>query len=303
MATPVLRQSRSTSPASATTLTAARLSSTVPKAALISSTPATSDAEVSKSVTSFERVSSMAANARRPTLGVPHAKTKRRKKVPLFTPLRQIDPNLPEEQQLKLVVELSLEHELKRTAKASADKGRAFAESMRRVLDNLEAHKDESAKIDEDANKYNLNPANKQLELRERQLKVVIASYEHELEEWKKAQMMAERDPISTAQPTEPHSPLKLDGIANVDEILESSTKAIEAYVLQTDQMRSMLTKIECQNRETKCRVRDIASKLNSRVLTEFGDSNDSQLIPPLGLTTVQTNDLNVSVLTSGPFS
>lgn len=298
LATPASRQSTELPPALASALAAAPPYATVPETTLANRTSTAGQTAAGRTVTASERMPSAAVYTCQQAPGVPHAKTKKRKKKPLLSPLRQIDPNLPEERRLRLMVELSLEHELKKKAKAPADRRKAFEESMRRVLDHIESHKDNLTGADGNMDKYNTNPTNKRLEIREKQLKAVIAGYERELQEWKNVQATAERDPISAVQPAEPPNPAKLDDVANVNEVLESSTKAVEAYILQTDHMRSMLTKVECRNRETKSRVREIASKLNDRVLAEFGNSGEDQLIPPLGLRAVQTNDLNVCVFT-----
>lgn len=295
------QQSVDPPPASASVTAAAPPFATVQQTTLANRTGTTNQIETAETVTASELIQSAAVRAWQPLPGVPHAKTKRRKKVPLFSPLRQINPNLPEERRLRLVVELSLEHELKRKAKAPPDRRKAFEESVRKVLDRIGSHKENTVVTDRNANKYTSNPTNKQLEIREKQLTAVIASYERELEEWKRVQAAAKRDPVSAVQPAEPLDPAKLEEVANVDKVLESSTKAIEAYILQTDHIRSMLTKIESRNRETKSRVREIASKLNDQVLVEFGNSDKGPLIPPPGLTTVQTNDLSVGVLTNDP--
>lgn len=223
---------------------------------------------------------------------------KRKKKAPTLD--LDIDPSLPEEKQLMIAIErsLKLEYETK-YANASASEREEFEESMLRVMDHLQTQAEanaETAENHQDSRKYKPNPANEELAKREAQLETIVASYKKELAQWEAVQGSAEQDEINAVELPEAPQLADSETVRNVDEVLASSTKAVESFILQTDHIRAVLKQLESRNRATKTRVREIAAKLNDRLISEFfGKADQRELIPPAELTAVQTNDLVTS--------
>lgn len=224
-------------------------------------------------------------------------KRKRRKKKGARLDLN-IDPSLPEEKRLLTLIERSLKLEYERKyANASSGEREEFEESMLRVLDYLQSKSEantEDLNNPQNSDKYKSNPANDELEKREAQLKAIAASYEKELAQWEAVQGNAEQAEITAAELPEASDDAKLESIANVDEVLASSTRAVEAYILQTDHIRAVVKQLESRNRKTKTCIQDIASRLNDTVMAEFGNGNVGEMIPPAGLAAVETKDLAV---------
>lgn len=223
---------------------------------------------------------------------------KRKKKAPVLD--LKMDPSLSEEKRLMIAIErsLKLEYETK-YAKASASEREEFEESTLRVMDHLQTQAEANAETLENhqnAGKYKPNPANEELAKREAQLKAIVASYKKDLAHWEAVQGSAEQDEISAVELPEAPQLADSETVRNVDEVLASSTRAVESFILQTDHIRAVLKQLESRNRVTKTRVRDIAVKLNDRLIAEFfGNADQNELIPPGELAAVQTNDLVTS--------
>lgn len=225
-------------------------------------------------------------------------KRKRRKKKAAELDLN-LDPSLPEENRLLIAIERSLKLEYeKKYANASTSEREEFEESMLRVLDHLQTQAEASGEDSENpqhSSKYTPNPANDELAKREAQLKAIVSSYEKELAQWEAVQGSAEQAEISAVELPEAPKLAESETVHNVDEVLTSSTKAVESFILQTDHIRAVVKQLESRNRKTKTCIQDIAAKLNDRVMTEFGNGNVSEMIPPAGLRVVETNDLAVA--------
>lgn len=145
---------------------------------------------------------------------------------------------------------------------------------------------------------YRPNQVNEALKQREAQLMAVIASYNRELERWGSInEVVGKEAKLQTPETPETETAVVGEPFLRAEKVLASSTKALKLYVLQTDHIQSTLKQIENRTNMTEWRVRELAASLNDKVIEEFGVTGDADLVPPTQLTTVKTNDLNVSVL------
>lgn len=155
---------------------------------------------------------------------------------------------------------------------------------------------------DETDQAYRPSEVNERLKQREVQLTAVIASYELELAQWEQVGILskvAEPDAGDTVLSELPGMREEPPTILNAKKALESSTQAVETYILQAEHVQNVVKQMERRNRLTESRVREVAEVLNGRVIEELGASGEGDLVPPSPLAAVETNLLNVLTLTN----
>lgn len=240
----------------------------------------------------YRRTSSAPKPPDEPRHNLPPTKPLRKKPSSRIIRRPQIDLSLPISQQLACLIEHGLKKEFeKHLADASIEEREEFQTSANAILDCLRNDtKTEKA--------YAPNPVNKTLSEREAQLKIIVASYEKELKQWEHIRGVAEQESKLSIDLPESAPLVTPPIIAEVENVLAVSTRAVESYILQTDHFRSSLKRIESRNRSNQVRVTELAASLNDRVMAEFGNDETRDLLPPQALVNVHTNELNVAVLT-----
>lgn len=211
------------------------------------------------------------------------------KKVPFFKPTFDFDDNLSEHEQIRIFLKQALEYALNIRQPNESSLGRQqHKHAVQTAIDRLVTL--QLPDVD-DSFKFQENPAKHQLELQERKLRSLIASMESELIKWKKVEFKSKNAPIFSIDMQLPSEDTPLEDIPDVSDVLQSSKKAIESYVLHTDQAKLLVKLLETRSSKAATCVHDIASKLNERVINDFckpGDSSENLTLPPV-FATVRT--------------
>lgn len=204
-----------------------------------------------------------------------------------------IDPNLPEQDKLASLVEQGLKNTIEITRATAPPPEKVTVEaSVKKTLEHLTYITSSPPTAPAE------NSATEKLLHRESQLKAIVDIYKKELQHWDLVKEAADEESLGPEVLAENVPPRDANKVPEAEDVLASSTKAVESYILQTDHARRTLMQLESKYRKTEARVRDVAASVNNRVLAQFPKSDGLGRVPPQGLKTVKTKDLNVSALT-----